>query len=356
MAIFSSIFGGKTSIGIDIGTTTIKAVELEKSKEAFKLKKYGILETYGHLERLNNAIQTSSLKMLEKETASLLKTLLREAKIKGSVANASLPSFLAFTTLLEMPDMPSADTQKAVGFQAAQHIPIPVSEVVIDWLKVGEREDEQGVKKQQVLLISVPKDYIEKYRNIFKMAGLNLASMEVESLSSARSLVRDNISTLIIDIGDRSSSISIVDKGLLKYVAQTDFAGISLTQALSKGLNVSMRRAEVIKRQKGLLGAGGEQELSTIMSPYLDAIIEEAKRVRSIYESDFGGSIERVRLSGGGANLLGIEKYIFNEIGVETLKGNPFEMVTYSSDVEPAVSEAGPILAVAVGLAMRDLK
>jgi len=133
-------FLSRSTLGVDIGTASIKIVEIAKSLPKPKLKNYGILRSRTYLERPNSAIQTNSLKILEKETADLLRILVKKAKFKSRNAVASIPSFSAFTTLLEMPIMSGVDVSKTMPFQIRQHIPLPVSEVAIDWMKVGEKE------------------------------------------------------------------------------------------------------------------------------------------------------------------------------------------------------------------------
>ncbi|MEK7146985.1 MAG: type IV pilus assembly protein PilM [Patescibacteria group bacterium] len=344
-------------LGVDIGTSSIKIVEVSKSLQKPQLKTYGVLETYGHLERLNNAIQTSSLKILEKETSELLKTLVAEMKVKTKDVIASLPQFLAFTTLLELPQMTADDTGKSVSFQARQYIPLPISEVSIDWIQVGEREDENGVKKQQVFLIGVPNEHIKKYKGIFKAAGLTLRAFELESLSLSRALIgTDQPPVALVDIGARSTIVSIIDKGLMQHGSQTDFAASSLTQAIAGGLNINIRRAETLKKQRGLLGRGGEYELSTLILPFLDAIIEEIRRaIKAFQDKNPDSRIERVILGGGGSNLLGIEKYFSDQLGLAIIKGNPFLRVGYPPNIEPLINELSATFSVAIGLGIREL-
>lgn len=355
-SLFRKFLPNKSYLGVDIGTTSVKVVELTQHNSRPALTTYGLLESYGHLERLNNAIQTSGFQMIEQETANLLKMAVKHANVSTKLAIASLPSFSAFTSLLEMPMMSGEDTTQAMTFQVKQYVPLPITQVTIDWLKVGERQDEQGNKKQQVLLISVPNDIIKKYQSIFKMAGLELAALEVEGLSSARSLTASvNELSLIIDIGSRSTAIAIAQNGLLKFIGQTDFAGGSLTQTIASGLNIRVRRAEDLKKLRGLIGTGGEYELSTLMLPILDVIINEAKRVKDNFERSYGDTVKRVILSGGGANLAGIEKYVSGEMGLPTTKANPFSLVTYPQEIESLVKDLGPEFSVAIGLAIRNL-
>lgn len=354
MSLLQSFFGTESFLGVDIGTTSIKIAEVGQSTSGFKLKNYGLLESYGHLERLNDAIQTSSLRLFEKETINLLSLLLKKVRPSSNKVIASIPPFASFVTLLELPVMSDAETAKSMPFQVRQYIPIPVSEVAIDWVKVGEKEDASGNKKQQVLLISVPNEQIQKYKQIFKAVGLNLIALEIEGMALTRILIDgDPTPTLVIDIGSRSTNVLIADQGYLKLVAQTDYAGGTLTNAIASGLNIDIRRADELKKLRGLLGSGGEYELSTLMMPYLDAIIGEVKRLRDRYETEYSGKIERAMLTGGTAGLNGLEKYIGEQLGLPLLKANPFSRVAYPGNLEPIIGELGPIFSVALGLGIR---
>lgn len=355
MSFFSKVFTS-SYLGVDIGTSSIKMAEVGFSTNRFKLNNYGILESYGHLERLNDALQTSSLKLFESETIELLSTLLKKIKPNTRKAIASIPAFASFVTLLDLPVMSNDETTQAMPFQARQFIPLPISEVAVDWIKVGEFDDQDGGKKQQVLLIAVPQERIQKYQMIFKEAGLDLVYLEIEGLALTRVLIgSDQTPTLILDIGSRSTNILITDQGSLRMSAQTDFAGGTLTQSISSGLNIDVRRAEQLKKQRGLQGEGGERELSTLMHPYLDAIIGEAERMRQKYESTYNVKIERVILSGGTALLSGIDAYIKKQVGLPIIRANPFGKIEYPGNLDAIINDLGPLLAVAVGLGVRGL-
>ncbi|MFH1188791.1 MAG: type IV pilus assembly protein PilM [bacterium] len=353
--LFQKITGKKSYLGVDIGTTSIKIVELANAGEKPVLKNYGILESYGHLERLNNAIQTSSLKMLDRETAELLAMLVKQLKGKTTDVIASLPTFSAFTALLDIPVMSPEETAQAMQYQARAFVPLPVSEVTIDWIPIEEYEDEKGRKKQHILLVSVPNEHIERYQRIFKLAGLQLRALEIEGLSLSRILTAgDPTLTLIVDIGARSTAILVSRNGFLKYTAQTDFAGGSLTQAVSSGLRINIHRAEELKKRKGLLGTGGEQELSALMVTFLDVILGEVQRVRINYEKDYKEKIERVILSGGGANLLGIERYMSDVLKIPVVKANPFDRVIYPPAVSPFLKEMAGPFSTSLGLGIKE--
>lgn len=346
-------------LGVDIGTTSIKVVEVEQGKEMPRITNYAFLESQASLARANTALQTSTLKLFEEEVANLLRATKERMKPKSGVALASMPGFSAFSTVLAFPEMSASELERTMAFQVKQYIPLPVSEVAIDWLKVGEYRDDKGFTYQQILLISVPQEQIKRYQRLFEAAGLRLASLELEGLSLARALVgRDSTPTCIVDIGSRASGFVFVEGGELKFMGESDYASASLTQALASSLNVNPLRAEELKREKGILGQGQDYELSTIMIPFLDVIIDEVKRAEFNYATQFPQSkkIERVILSGGGTNLLGIEKYVGRQMGIPVVKANPFVRFEYPPTIEPVVGELSPLFSVALGLTLKEFE
>jgi len=345
-----------TYFGVDIGTTSIKVVEMKQGEKRPQVINYGLLESSGYLARANQALQTSSLKIFESDVVELLKTVVHEMGGTTTDAIASLPPFSSFMTLLDFPQMDAKETEKAMQYQAKQYIPLPLSEVALDWMKVGEFQDDSGFTHQKIFLISVPLEQINKYQRIFKDAGLSLRALEIESLSLARIFGNDPTPTIIVDIGSRSTNIIFLDNGKLVSSSQSDFAGASLTQSLATSLSINPLRAEELKKERGILGTGPDKELSTIMIPFLDAIINEVKKAQFSYQAQFPSAkkAERIILSGGGGNLLGAEKYFEKEFGIPTVKANPFAQFEYAPEIEPLVPELNPIMSIALSLGMKE--
>jgi len=343
-------------LGVDIGTTSIKMAEVKHGDKLPAVVNYGILESSGYLARANQALQASTLKLFEKDIVGLLKVLIAEMRPQTRDALVSLPPFSVFSTVLDFPSMKTSELEQSIVFQAKQYVPLPLSEVAIDWLKVGEFTDDKGYKHDQVLLVSVPQENIKRYQRIFKAADLNLRWLEVEGFSLARTVGADPVLTIVVDIGSHSTGILFVEKGRMKMMSQSDFAGASLTQALSASLGINPLRAEELKRERGVSGGGPNYELSTIMLPFIDAIINEVKKARYRYEGQFRDSakVERIMLAGGGANLPGIEKYFTDAFGLPVVKATPFANFEYNQAIGPIVGELNPVMSVALGLALKE--
>jgi len=350
----ANFFKSGSVLGIDIGTVSVKIAELSEKRGKLKLENYAILETKNYLSFPNQVIHTSALKIVEKDAIELLKIVLREMKPKTKLVLASLPSFAVFMTTLDLPLLSKEETAKVIGFQASQYIPLPINQVSIDWFKIEEFQNARGERGQRILLIGIPNEIIKKYRYIFSALGLKLMSLEVESMALVRSLAfEEEAVTLIIDIGAESTNVAVSEKGILKYNGETDYGGVYLTQALSRGLGVSVYRAEELKRRKGLLATGGEFELSTLILPFLDVILREIRYVKDTYERRFGKKVSRLVFIGGGAKLMGIEKYFSEQLNLPVASPATLAGIVRPVELEPMVKELDKNLAVAVGLARK---
>jgi type IV pilus assembly protein PilM len=289
-----------------------------------------------------------------RDTAPLLEVLLREVQPKAKQVIASVPAFASFAVPVEMPLMTSEETEKSVGFQAQRFIPMPVSEVTFEWEKVEEYENAEGKKFQRVLLVAVPNELVKMYRELFHAVGLTLSALEVEHAALARAIaVPETDHTMLVDIGAQSTAIVVAEGTKVRAVGQADYGAVILTQALARALGVSETRSEELKRRRGLVVREGEYELSTSLIPFLDVIIRECERVRESYARTFGHPVERFTLAGGGANLLGIDRYFAEALGIPHEPARPFANVRYDRRLEPAMRTLGNDLAVATGLAMK---
>jgi len=347
-------------LGIDIGTSSVKVVELALVKGKIHLETYGELKAFGYLKRLSDPIQSSSLQMLDTEVAEMIKHIVDESNTKSRMASMSIPVFSSFFTLLELPSMSPKELGNAIPFQARQLVPIPISEVVLDWEVIGKVNTGPSVAAAQekllVLLVAVPREVVDKYVRVAKLAGIELRGLEVETFSVVRALLRDMEDTnLLLDIGARSTNITIVDSGSIRMSHNLDISGNEFTRVLAHSLGVSMRRAEEHKINRGIAQRGGEIESSRALVPLVDAILQDAEKIMNIYYRKYGRKVVRVVLGGGSTNLPGLKEYIAMRMDKEVLVGNPFDKMIYPKALEPAIREIGPAFSVSAGLALREL-
>ena len=414
MALFSR--RSRRRVGVDIGTSSIKAVELSKKGSHLELLNYGVidgLDFFGNISVSPNV--PSTLKMSDGDIAVILKRLFKFSKIETKDVIFSIPIFSSFLTTMELPLMDLKELEKAVSFQAKSYIPVPLSEVVVDWLAIPPKSEDKtkekeikpiekpGIKsnqlslptppspnkqpgippiaittgmtgglsvakikspasarqgkKIQILLVAVQKEVIAKYQRIAQQANLNILAMEAESFSLLRSLTGNDLTTtMLVDFGARSTTLSLVDQGLVRMSHSVDLSGKEITNVIARGLNVSFSRAEELKKVFGLASKGVERGITKLITPLVDRLIVEFDKMSNIHMRKENRQIKRVILSGGSANLPGLTTYLSQKLGAETIVGDPFARVKYPEELGPVIKrELGTNLAVSVGLAMRDL-
>jgi type IV pilus assembly protein PilM len=352
---FLQSFLSSGHLGVDIGTSSIKAVELGRDGDTMRLKNYALLESYGHGPRVGTAPQTSTMQAIDQDAVELLRLLMSRMKASTRQAVASIPSSAGFMTVVELPQMNSKELVSAIGFQAREHVPLPLEDVLLDWTPI-DTISADGVSKQRILLVAIPRELVESYESVFKRAGLTLTSLELDSIALARAAApSDPTATAIIDIGARVTTISIVRFGLVLMTSSSQTAGNDITQAISRSLRVGTRRAEELKKMRGIKSVSGEEELANLMIPFIDAVIGDARRTMRIYEEQYTMKIERVMLSGGTANLPGLIPYVASLVNLPVVSAFPFTTVQYPASVEPVIRELGPVISVATGLALRGL-
>ncbi len=340
------LFHQNEFLGIDIGTTSIKVAELKKTNGKLELADYGILEKYGHLERINDAIQTSSLKLLEESTAMLLEKLLDKVKPKTKRSYMALPSFSSFVSLINLPQMPDKEIKKAIKYQAGQYIPMPLKEVTLDWYVVDKNKG-----RIKILLVAIPTDTIRRYIKTANLAKLDIKEMELETVAVANLFGKKEKSPVaLVDIGGRTTSISIMDKGSLRLSYNIDTAGGDLTQVIASGMGVNPLRAEKFKRAYGLsIQNRGEINIRRLLIPLLDVIKREVEKAINNYYLHSKEIVKKVILTGGGSCLQGIEEYYSNTLGMPVVRMDPFNqgLVSYDPRLAPIIKEIGPTLTTA---------
>lgn len=350
-------------LGVDIGSSSIKVAQLKKEKERALLETYGELSLAKYTLSDGGGVVGRSARLLESQLIEALKDLMREAQIKATKAIASIPLKDSFLTTMDLPEFADADMKEAVPYEARKYIPIPISEVVLDWRVLPPKSEEQksasigSAKKtfRTVLLAATPKETIAKYKNIFEKVGLEIAALEIEVFSFARvALRRDWETSLIMDIGASSVKLMMADGGAVRASHSLDRGSQELTLALSQSLGVDWDRAEILKRESGIIKKPETEGVAAVLEPLVELWASEGERFLLNWKRKGGGSASKVLVGGGGALLRGIEDLLVKRFGVEVLVVNPFSKVVYPAFLEPALREVGATFTNAVGLALRE--
>lgn len=348
------------NLGIDIGTSSIKVVELEKRGGRFELSNYGVFEmkASGAPIKQEEAWQ-NILKLSDQEIASGLKELLKKAGISSGEVIASIPSFSTFSTVIQMPYVSNEDLARALPFEAKKYVPIPLDEVVLDWSIVGvadgKTQEENKPATVEVFLAAVPKDETVRYQNIMKAAGLKIKALELENSALIRALLGNDLSpSVIVNIGGRSTSIIIVNRGYERVSHNYEIGGFEITRAVSKSLNVSLEKAEELKRKFGLKKSE-DNIITDSMISLIDMMVFETQKTIVNYEESKKDKISNIILIGGLTNMPGLVSYFEEKLGRAVKLGSPFARVIYPPELKSLTSELSSLFSVALGLSMREV-
>ena len=373
-------FGPKSKLGIDIGTSSIKIVELEDSGR-FKLKNYGLFE----LQSADGDLDVDSKQVHSKLPVHLndadlvwgIKETLRLTKTTTKDAVASIQSFSTFSTVITMPYLSENEIAKAIPFEAKKYIPLPLAEVILDWSIINAKspigsapstgdgssgsnfKDESKLKNDspivEVFLVAVPRDEAARYQFIMKQAGLNLRALELENNALIRAVMGNDLGpAAIINIGGRSSSILIVDKGIERLSHNYEVGGFEITKSISRSMNISLQRAEEMKRTLGF-GKDESNAIKQSTSSLIDLIVFETRKTIHNYEDSRQTRVGKVFLVGGLTNMPGFLEYFKEKLKFEIAPGNPTARIIIPAELEPLRKELNSTFSVALGLAMRKI-
>lgn len=353
-----SLFGGKMiSVGVDVGSSSVKVVELEKKGEELLLKNYAIAQGEEEL------IKPGTSGVISPRAGSMVQKTISEAGIKTNKVNVAVPSFSSLITTIEIPRIHRKDIDKIVQAEAPKYIPVQLSDVVYGWElieKVVATKDEDTEEKDKrkkevgdlhVLMVAIMKEISDQYDKVFSISGVSIDSLEIDSFSLTRSLVgNDPGSYLVLDIGHKVCNIIAVSNKNILLNRTIDVAGDRITRVIAKALNIGNDRAEKMKIQMGMeISRDGSKMVSQVLS----VLTGEIKRtITALGENYPEVKIEGIILSGGGSKLKGLRGFIEDDIKIKTVVGNPMATITYPEQVKDTMLANSPTLSIATGLAL----
>ena len=342
-------------LGVDIGTFSIKIVEVSRWGKKRKLENYGEMQAEALYEKPFRTFEKSTLTVSDTDVVRAILAILREARIKTKKAYFSIPDFSSFFTTFDLPQMTEDELSQAVRYEARQHIPLPLSEVTLDWQIIGGKEANQKSTTLKILLVVVPNEIIQQYQEIARNSQLELLSLEAEAFGLARALITDPTTAVaLVDIGARSTTINIIDRGILKISHSFDTSGNDLTNVIAKGLDLSHGEAEELKKKHGLLSS--EIDTRVPMLPLIDLILNEIEKIFQNFYRTEKKEIQKLILAGGSAFLPGLADYFSKNLALTVEIANPFSNIYYPPILEETLREMGPSYAIALGTALRGLE
>jgi len=338
-------------IGVDIGQSSIKITSISKVGDTL------VLDALGEAKLAMVDIKTDEDrgKFLD-SSLDIIKGLIDDLKIKPKQVVAGLPENEVISRLVRLPPLKESEIMDALKFEAETFVPYPLDEVSIDY-EIIEKDD---AGRLTIFVVAARNKLIQVYVKLFKSLGLELLALESSSIALRR-LVKLNITTvervMVIDLGEKSSSIFNINKGNVYFSRSIMVGGESITRSISLGLNLDMASADEYKKAYGMRESELEGKIRTTVMPVFNNITEEIRKAMALFMEDSGGKkVELMILTGGGANLPGLAEELTKIFGVEVQVAQPFSKIdTTKIKTEFNLNIDGCKFALVTGLAIRGL-
>lgn len=341
-----------TFFGLDIGTSSLKAVEIRRDSKGKSLQVYALAPIPVGTSFVTDA--DTDLKLLSQS----IRDFVNSYPFSSNKVVVALPESQIFTRVVTLPRMSEKELSHSMQWEAQQHVPVPLSEVSLDFqiIEAGGEKSE----KMDVLLIAAPKNLVQKYLKILRDASLDPVGIETETMAVSRALVSDDPGTpptMIVNIGAMTTDLSVVSKKSIRFTRSISTGGDALARSISQALSFDLNQAEEYKKTYGLDQTQLEGKVMQAIKPIFDVVVDEVKRSTAFYGThNKEDRIKRVIICGGTASLPGIIVYMAASLDLEVQLGDPWQKIYLPSKFSrKELEEAGPNFAVAAGLAIKEI-
>jgi len=367
-----SLFGKRSTnsaVGVDIGSSSIKAVQLRLDKET------AVLETYGEiaLAPYDNKPVGKAVRLSPEQTGDALKDLIQEANITATDAGAAIPFSSSLVSIIDMPKVPPEQLRRMIPIEARKYIPVSSSEIMLDWFIIPPEEEDSAFDRveektvmqkrgQEVLLAAIHNDTLRTHQAILASANLSVGFFEIEVFSAIRSSLDRGIAPIIVvDIGAATTKIYVVERGIVRTSHLVNSGSQTITETLARTLGWSFEKAERMKREWGFTMASAysreeNEKMHTALLSTLDRLFNEVNRVLLSYGRRYNKNVSHVVLTGGGSALPGLVEKAREQLNIDVAIAHPFGKVAAPAFLDEVLREIGPGFSVALGAALRRLR
>lgn len=353
------IFGGKKNlVGLDIGSSAVKAVELRQTKKGLSLLHFRMVPLPPEAI-VDGAIMNSSA------VVEAVTELISTEKIKNKDVATSVSGHSVIVKKIKLPQMTEEELEESIQWEAEQYIPFDITDVNLDVQILGP--DEQNVGQMEVLLVAAKKDMINDHIAVLREAGLipqvmDVDAFAIENMFEANYGVTEGGTIVLANIGASATNVNILRNGVSTFTRDISIGGSQFTEEIQKQLNVSHEEAESLKLG-GDLGAPSEtteavipQEVGGIIRSVSESVAIEIQRSLDFFAATAtDDKISKVYLMGGSSKVPGLPNIVEAKLGIPTEIVNPFKNISINekSFNLAHIHEVAPAAAVAVGLALR---
>lgn len=339
--------GVKDFFGLDIGTSAIRLVQLRGSGPVKELEKYGLVP-------IDSKLVLSDAKADQQKVANIIKELVGQTKVTTKNVAVGLPSQKVFSTVVDIEKLSRAELDKTIHYQADTLIPTPIDESKIDWAYLGDSPKEPS--KVEILLSSVPNDYIEQRLDVLEGIGLNIIAFEPDPLALVRAVIATDAVTphMVIDMGMHGTDLVISVNGGPRLMRFISIGNDTIIKAAVQNLGIDEKQAEQFVYKFGLSQDKLEGQIYNAIISTVDGLVSDIEKSIKFYQSRYQGSpLEKIIVTGGASVLPEFPLYLANKFGINVEIGNAWRNISFPAERQNELLAVSNHFGVAAGLAER---
>jgi len=355
---------GTEVIGVDITNETITIAQVKKTKNGIELEKFATAMTPQNTIRDGEIIDTVAI-------SQVIQDLITSTEITAKKAIATVSGRVAIIRTIQFPSMSASELKEVILHEAERYIPFPIDDVTIDFQILMETEDE-GIDKQEILLVAAQKHFINSYIETFSIAGLKLIAVDVDSFAVARALTAEGKTmgageaVILLVIRSETTDITVFRNGIPRFSRSIPIGSTTFIETIASNLNISLEEAMSVFDKVVIPIAGQSisedptiEMASNEIKLTLRELTGEIQRSLEYYQSqETHEVVQQIILSGRGTKMKNLDKHLSMALGLDVEIGNPLNYIHFDTErFDPNdLIENIPILATAIGLAKRGIQ
>ena len=332
---------------LDIGTTALRVVELGHSGHGWNLKHYGV-------QPIDIRLSESTAEKDQKALGEAITNVIAQAGIRTKDVAIGIPSNKMFAAVVEIPNVPRAELNATVKYQAENYVPMKADEAKIDWAVIGESPTDK--QKVEVLVASVQNAFTESRLDMLESLGLNVIAIEPDSLAITRALLPDGVQDgrLLIDMGDFATDLIMTLGTAPRLIRSIPIGFQTLVRTSKQNLNIEEQQATQLLMKFGLVPGRLEGQIVRSVQSTVDQLNAEIEKSLKFFATKYAGvSVGAILVSNYAAILPGFSEVVSQHVNLPVQAATPWQHVNVPPDMQSQLAPISAQFAVAVGLAER---
>jgi type IV pilus assembly protein PilM len=350
--MFRKKIGNRGLVGLDIGSSSVKAVELTGKPGALSLVNLGF-------EGLQPDTVVDGQIMELNDVSGVISGLFASHQFKTDRVAAGVSGSSVIVKNIIVPQMTREELEESIDWHAEEHIPFEISDVSLDYQVVGS-----GADSLHVLMAACKRDFVANLKQAIQLAGKQPAVIDVDAFALQNCYEinyepSDNLAVALLNVGASTMNINILRGVKSVFTRDVSVGGNQYTSLLQKELGLTYEQAEQVKRGNAAPGGFEGVDIDGALETVSDMLALEISKTFDFYRAtaDDDGSVQKILISGGGSKLKGLPEYLSNRFEIPVERLDPFRRISFDARrFDPDyMREVVPEMAVAVGLALRGV-